>query len=109
MNYTAHLICYESKPDINGHSEKAFKFIDVESGKEITGRIGFLTSDSNIHSIKAYWNHDLSWAGGESISYDRRELKIRDFNKMVKSWPVISCNSEDMVKYIKDQLKKESK
>lgn len=88
---------YSSRADIYGNRYFAFSFSD-ESGAEVEAK--FNGGESNIRSALRL-EMGLEW---DQMHYREQELKIREFNRMVKSWPYAGCSSADLARYITSHI-----
>lgn len=68
----------------------------------------FEVTDSDGHSVRA------TISGGErnitaafpEVGYNASELKIREFDRMVKGWPYAGCPPDEIRKFTLNQLAK---
>jgi hypothetical protein len=86
-----------SKPDIYGNSYYAFEYTNTMTQHTI--RATSSGGHSNIAGIPFYL-HDRTWEPRD-IFIEAAELKIREFNRLVKNWPHAGCLPEDLADYIK--------
>lgn len=101
MKYTARLEIINSKTDRNGNHYWAFTFTDFETGKTVQGTG---SAESNIDMVRRYWNAPNDW--DRSILSDRRELPIRQFDRLTKEWKYAGCLPEDVAAFIRAELAK---
>lgn len=94
------LTIYNSKRDIYGNCYYAFSFIEYETGKVVQGTI----SGNNISMVPYYWTVPNSWDNSKPFIIQEQELKIREFNRLTKSWKYAGCNPKELVTYIKKEL-----
>jgi hypothetical protein len=97
----AFVTCYNSKADIAGNRYWAFRWVNIRTGREVVGTIS--GGESNISVIVREMG--LDW---KSVCYNRHEMGIRDFNRMVKDWPYAGCCPDKLASFIKRGLHKRS-
>ena len=101
--YTATVIIYV-ETCLNGGT--SFKFIDHKSGCVSKGKIS--GGESNIRGIARCWNPKINdW--DRSLLFIEENIAPRQYNHMVKDMPYAGCRSDDIVKYIKTELKQKKK
>jgi len=96
------VIHYNSKRDINGNCYWAARITRTRDGKSIELKTPHY---SNLNSAMK------DFTGGEWGRFyeTTRELSIRDFNGMTKSWPYFGCTSIDIVPAIKKAFRKDNR
>ncbi len=107
MPHKARVEFYYSKKDAAGNCYWSFRYTEIATGKDVVGTIS--GGESNLECMcrymhpnsYGYTNHDELYCS-KSI-----ELKIRDYDKMVKDWPYAGCVPQDIAKFIKAALAKE--
>jgi len=104
MRYHSTLQSHYSKADRAGNCYWAFRYICHKTGKVVEGRINGTGGESNINAIRLYWNDSgKGWDSGflcQTVQHG-----IREFDRMVKLWPHAGCDPEQLVQWIKNQLK----
>jgi hypothetical protein len=99
------LDCINSQSDMSGNRYWAFRYTDVETGKQVCGNIS--GGESNISAILRYLpgtNKD-GFTDWDSVYYTRHEMKKREFRELTNGWPYAGCRPEDeIVPFILDRL-----
>jgi hypothetical protein len=91
------LECLNSKGDSYGSRYWAFRWIDTATGREVEGTV--CGGESNISAIVREMG--LTW---QTCRYTRREMGIREFNRMTKDWRHAGCRPEALAAYIRRAL-----
>lgn len=98
---TGSIIAYSSRRDIYGNKYWAFVFTSNE-GKEVCGKIN--GGRGNIYAVRMVLNGGGEWDKG--IHFHENELKIREFNNLVKNWPYAGCTPKELSDFIRKGLGK---
>lgn len=89
-----------SKRDRNGNVYWAFRYTEVETGKQVEATHS--GGEGNLRGISYKMN------GGNfeprNTYFDVVEMPIREFDRLTKAWPYGGCAPEDMVKFIRERL-----
>jgi hypothetical protein len=93
------LQCYNAKADINGNRYWAFRWINTRTGREVVGTD--CGGESNVSAIVRAMG--LDWS---TCRYERREMGIREFNRMTKGWAYAGCCPDALAAYIKRELRR---
>lgn len=102
MEIKARLTAINSKADMYGNCYYAFEYHDYATGKVIQATIS--GGESNIYNILLYTGAANDW--DRSILFNREELPIRKYNRLVKDWVYAGCDSKSLADYIKGELAK---
>lgn len=103
MKLTGTIIAFNSKRDSSGNVYWAMRYIDHETGKVVNAMIG--GGESNIRGILQHWNPNLpKYDWDRSIIFHTKEMPKKEFKTMVADWPYGGCASEDIAKFIREQL-----
>lgn len=93
------LECINSRADLYGNRYWAFKYTDSETGNTVCGKIS--GGESNVYAIVREMGQTA-----ETIHYVlTRDVAIREFNRMVKTWRYAGCRPEELVAFINRNLK----
>jgi len=96
MNSTIYI--YNSRPDFAGNCYYAFTY--SENGKSVSGKIS--GGESNIRAaIYDLFNGDCT----KTFHMYEKDMKIRDFNKMVRDWKYAGCEPAKIAAWIKNNIK----
>lgn len=101
MKLVGTLEAHYSKPDKAGNCYWGFRFIDHETGKIVEGLIG-IAGESNINAVRLYWDGTRNWTN--SLRFVTVPHGIREFDNLTKDWAHVSCDPEEMTKWIKRAL-----
>ena len=99
---TARLEIVSSKMDINGNRYWAFSFTDYATGKTVCASIS--GGHSNISAITFGWSEPGEY--DRTIEVTCREMPIRAFNKLTKSFPYAGCTPAQLREWIKAEIAK---
>jgi hypothetical protein len=91
------LECFNSKRDRNGNCYWAFRWTDTQTGESVAGQVS--GGESNVGSIM--YGMGLTC---ETCHHTRTEMGIRDFNRMVKTWPYAGCTKEELAHFVRKGL-----
>jgi hypothetical protein len=86
-----------SRRDRNGNCYFAFRYVDVATGKTVSGSIS--GGESNIRAI----GRAMGFESNE-FHFNCHELPIREFNRVTKTWAYAGCTPEDLAKYVRNCL-----
>lgn len=95
---TGHLSAIHSRRDVHGNVYYAFCF-DSSDGKTCNAKIS--GGQSNIKAIRLHLNGEWD----DKITFSDEELKIREFDRLVKDWPYAGCRPDELAQWIRDNLK----
>jgi hypothetical protein len=99
MRLHATLEAIGSERDINGNTYWAMRYIDHETGKQAEGTVS--GGESNIAQVCC--NDTGGWDGG--IRNTVLILPKRKFRAMTRDWRYAGCTREQLLAFIKDNLK----
>jgi hypothetical protein len=94
MEIKGFLEIINSKRDVYGNCYYAFRYADADTGKEVCGTIS--GGESNVYAAKRYLFEDSNM-----IRAINTELKIREFNRLTKTWKYAGCPPEEIADFIK--------
>ena len=104
MKLKSTLTAINSKRDKNGNCYWALRWLDHETGKVVEGTVS--GGESNINGIRRCWNPKLDdW--DRSILFQKQELPIREFNRLVKNMPHAGCRPKDLSAFIQKEMNNE--
>lgn len=103
MKLHSTLEIFTSKVDRNGNTYAGIVFTDHETGHSVSGLVG---SEGNAILIRLHWQPEVRWDDG--IRYTTQTLPIREFNRFFKGSPYAGCLPEEIVAWIKAELKRKS-
>lgn len=92
-----------SRLDVNGNRYWAFRFTDFITGREVVAT--YSGGESNARAMLHGWNPDQPQDWDRSIMVEESELKIREFNRLVKDWPYAGCEPAELRQFVKDRIK----
>ena len=91
----AQITIYNSKADKYGNRYWAFTYHDLASEKSVNAK----NSGDNAGHIYREMGFEVS-----EVTQQNQELKIREFDRMVKNWPYAGCTPKDLAAWIRKEL-----
>lgn len=92
-----------SKIDYYGNTYWAFTYTDYATKTKVNAKIG-TSGESTIKSALYYWNGEFDYDAVEMFDFEVTELKIREFNRLIKEWPYAHDTHAKLAQYIRDRL-----